>query len=321
MNILITGCAGFIGFSFSKYLLKNKKNKVFGIDNLNSFYSTKLKKARIKELKKFKKKFIFEKIDVSNEKNLKKYFKSKKFDVVVHLAAQAGVRYSIENPKAYIDSNFKGFFNIINICKNYKIKNFFYASSSSVYGDSKKTPFKENQVLNPKNMYSLSKKNNEEVAKIFYNFYNFNSIGLRFFTVYGEWGRPDMMMLKYISCSLRNKSFYLHNNGNHQRDFTYIEDVNRILEKFIFKKKISGCDVFNVCSSRPVNILKILNIINAYFKKPKIIKVGFQNADVLNTHGSKIKLIKFLKFKKFTTIEKGVPILCEWAKKNFPKFL
>ena len=207
MKILITGSAGFIGYNLCSYILSiNKKIRIVGIDNFNDYYDVKLKKNRISLLKKFNK-FTFHNIDINNNFKIKFLFKKYKFDYVFNLAAQAGVRYSIDHPRKYINTNINGFYNILENCRNNKIKRLFYASSSSVYGENKKFPLKEEYDVKPKNIYGLSKKINEEIAQIFYKFYNFKATGLRFFTVYGEWGRPDMMMLKYIDAHYKKKNF------------------------------------------------------------------------------------------------------------------
>ena len=204
MKILVTGSCGFIGFHLSKYFLE-KNNSVVGIDNLNSYYSVKLKKDRLKELNK-NKNFKNFKFDLQNKKKINAIFSKFKFDYVFHLAAQAGVRYSINEPRKYIDSNINGFFNILEACKNFKTKRLIYASSSSVYGDSKKFPLKENHILQPNNTYSLTKKFNEDIAKVFNKYYKINMIGIRFFTIYGEWGRPDMFINKLIFSNLKKKN-------------------------------------------------------------------------------------------------------------------
>ena len=188
MKILITGACGFIGYHLSKKLLLNKKYKIFGIDNFDNYYSVKLKKKRLTNLKKIKN-FSFTKIDIKNIKLLDNYFNKKKFDIIFHLAAQAGVRYSIKNPKKYVDNNILGFFNLLEASKKNKVKKIFYASSSSVYGDSNSFPLKEDQLLRAKNLYSLSKEFNENLSAVYSKFNNLNLIGLRFFTAYGEWGR------------------------------------------------------------------------------------------------------------------------------------
>lgn len=319
-KILITGICGFIGFSFANHLFKSRKNiKIYGIDNLNSYYSPKLKAKRLNLLKK-NKNFNFKKIDISNNSSLSKIFKNNNFDLIIHLAAQAGVRYSIADPEKYIRYNTLGFFNILNNCKKNNIKKILYASSSSVYGGNKNYPSKENFYLKPNNIYSLTKKNNEEMAQIFSDYYNLKLIGLRFFTIFGEWGRPDMMVMKYIKTSFNKKNkFYLYNKGNHYRDLTYINDVNKILIKLI-NKNFSGHEIFNVCSSRSVKITKVLNIINKFtFKKPKIIKISKQKADLIKTYGSNRKINKLLKIKKYTSLDSAIKNLVNWYQKNYKK--
>jgi UDP-glucuronate 4-epimerase len=207
MKILITGCAGFIGFSLAKALLE-KKNFVIGIDNYDDYYSVKLKKKRISLLKKFKS-FKFIKVDISNEILLKKNLKKKKIDIIFHFAAQAGVRYSLVNPQKYIKSNLSGFCNLIDSVKDIKVKKLIYASSSSVYGESKNFPLSEKQPIKPKNIYGMTKKFNEELAENYSKLYNIDMIGLRFFTIFGEWGRPDMFVTKYLTSSFKKKFFIL----------------------------------------------------------------------------------------------------------------
>ena len=317
MKILITGVAGFIGYNFAKFLLKITNYKIIGADNLNNYYSIKVKKARLKELKKFKN-FNFKKVDLKDKKNLKKIFKLK-IDVVYHFAAQAGVRYSLINPRAYIESNLNGFFNLIEIIKLYKIKKFFYASSSSVYGDSNKFPLSEIDNVKPINIYGLTKKYNEEMAEMFFKNTITKAIGFRFFTVYGEWGRPDMLVYKYLeSIFNKKKTFYLNNFGNHTRDFTYINDVCDILYKLLNKKIIKSHQIFNICSNNPIKITSILNYIDSNFNiKPKIKKRKFQLADVKKTHGSNIKIKKYLNKKKFSDIRLSLNNTCTWYKKNW----
>ena len=310
MKILITGSCGFIGFNLSEFLL-NKNFKVVGIDNLNNYYDVKIKYKRLKILKK-NEKFKFYKIDISNNSKLKKVFKHNKFDFVINLAAQAGVRYSIDNPRKYIESNTCGFYNILENCRLESINNILFASSSSVYGDKTKFPINENEKLYPKNFYGLTKKNNEEMAHVYSRLYKMNIHGLRFFTVYGKWGRPDMFMLKYLDAK---KKFDLYNNGHHFRDFTYIEDVNKIIKKLI-NKKLRGYDVFNICSNKSVKITTVINFINKYMDKSlvKINKLGLQKVDVIKTHGNNNKIKKLLNLKKFTPIEIGLKSMIHWYK-------
>ena len=310
MKVIITGVAGFIGFNLSNYLLK-KKIKVIGIDNIDDYYDTKIKYQRLKILNKFEK-FKFHKTNIQDHKKLDIIFKKNKINCVIHLAAQAGVRYSIRHPEKYLDSNINGFFNILELSKKYKIKKLIFASSSSVYGENTKFPLKENNQINPKNFYGLTKKNNEEMAKIYSNLYNMNICGLRFFTVYGEWGRPDMFMMKYLHSK---KSFDLYNKGEHYRDFTYIKDVIEIILKII-KSSQKGFQLFNICSNDPIKITKVIKIINKHINKSKlrINRLGLQKADVIKTHGDNSKLIKEIKFKKFTALNIGLKNLIEWYK-------
>ena len=224
------------------------------------------------------------------------------------------MRYSIINPNKYLDVNISGFINLIKAIKNKKIIKFIYASSSSVYGDSKKFPLKENDNLNPKNIYGLSKKINEEIANLKQYNFKINFIGLRFFTIFGEWGRPDMFMFKLFKAFFIKKTFYLNNYGNHIRDFTYIGDVKKIVEKLI-NKKISGHHIFNVCSNKPQNILKIVQKFTKY-NKTKVEMISINKADVLKTHGNNYKIKKFIKYKKFSNFDLLFTKTFEWYKKN-----
>lgn len=316
MKILITGSAGFIGFSLAKRLLKNSKITIIGLDNYDNYYNVKLKKKRNQILKK-NKNYSFHKLDITNKKKLKKIFKDNKIDFVFHLAAQAGVRYSILNPQKYMDANYVGFFNIIECIKEYRIKRLFYASSSSVYGDNKNFPLNEKEKISPKNIYALSKKSNEEISKIYSNYYKISCTGLRFFTVYGEWGRPDMMMMKYIRSFYHKKIFNLFNFGKHTRDFTYVDDVIEILIRLIKKhKKLKANDIFNICSNNPQKLKNILNFMKKSNILPKIKKVSLQQADIIKTHGDNKKIIKITGFKKFKSIDYGLSRTINWYKNN-----
>jgi UDP-glucuronate 4-epimerase len=312
MNILITGVAGFIGFNLAKYLL-NKKYNIYGIDNLDSYYSILLKKKRLNNLRK-NKRFFFNHLDIADKNKTNFFFKNKKFDLIINLAAQAGVRYSIKNPRKYIDTNIFGFLNLIEQANKHKIENIMYASSSSVYGENKNFPLKESEELNPKNIYAVSKKLNEEIAETYHKISKINFIGLRFFTIYGEWGRPDMFMYKLFKAFFLKKTFYLNNYGNHLRDFTYIDDVTNIIEKLI-KKKFTGNSVFNICSDNPQNIL---NIVKNFTKKHKtnIKMIPINKADVLKTHGNNTKIKKLTLFNKFSDFEYSFSKTFEWYKKN-----
>ncbi len=320
MKILITGSAGFIGYNFCKFLLSNTNHKIYSIDNLNNYYSQKLKRARIKDLRKYKN-FKFFKFDLCNKKRLEKIFRIK-FNIVYHLAAQAGVRYSLINPGSYINSNILAFYNLIELIKKNRIKKFFYASSSSVYGESSKFPLKETHIINPKNIYGLTKKNNEELAELFFSNTLTKCVGLRFFTVFGEWGRPDMLIYKYLKSSFDKKTkFYLNNYGNHTRDFTYIGDVIDILYKLMRIRLSKNNDIINICSNNPIKITKVLNFINKYFqKKPKIYKRSFQQADVKKTHGSNLKVKSLINKKNFYPMKLSLLKTLKWYEKNWKLF-
>jgi len=316
MKILITGCAGFLGFHLCQKILKIDKNsQIIGIDNLNNYYSVPYKKIRLSFFKN-NKKFKFYKIDISNFKKLESIFRKNKFDIVINLAAQAGVRYSISNPKEYVNSNILGFFNIAELSRIFNISKVYYASSSSVYGEKKIFPLKESEKINPKNIYSLSKKNNEEIAEIYSNYYNMKFIGLRFFTIYGEWGRPDMLILKYIIAIFKKKTFYLNNYGKHYRDFTYVKDVVDNIWLLINKNIKDKHLILNVCSNNPVSLRFILDRLNKVFGKPKIIKRSKQIADVYKTHGDNYKINQITKFKKYTNINVGLDNFINWVKSN-----
>ena len=311
MKTFLTGAAGFIGFSLSLELLK-KKYKVYAIDNLDSYYSLKLKKKRLSILKKYKN-FNFKKIDISNKKSLENYLKTKNFDVIFHLAAQAGVRYSVINPKKYIKTNLKGFRNILHLFENKNFKAFFYASSSSVYGDTKLFPLRENFKLNPKNIYAKTKIQNEKDARKFKDTFKKNIVGLRFFTVYGEWGRPDMMILKLLSCLKKDKIFELNNSGDHYRDFTYIDDVTKILIK-ILNKNFFKYDVYNICSSKPLFIKNVIKQFKNFTNYNLIKNVKKNKLDVYKTYGDNSRIKKLSNVNRYTDFKKGLFNTVKWYK-------
>ena len=319
MKILITGSAGFIGFNFAKFLLEHSNYKIYGIDNLNDYYDVNLKKQRNKILFKFKN-YNFQKIDICQNNKLKNLFKKEKFDYVFHFAAQAGVRYSINHPRKYINSNYLGFFNMLENSNTFKIKRLFYASSSSIYGENINFPLKERYLTNPKNIYGLSKKSNEELSEFYNKYYGLKSVGLRFFTVYGEWGRPDMMMIKYISAYFSKKTFTLNNFGNHIRDFTYVGDVVKLLFILLKKnKRIKNFEILNICSNKPIPLNKIIKIMEMNKIIPKVKKVSLQMADIIKTHGDNKKILKLTKFKKFSSTEESIKKTIMWYKDYFLK--
>ena len=308
MKILITGAAGFIGFHLSSYFLK-KKIEVIGIDNYDNYYSVKLKKKRVKLLKR-NKNFKFIKIDIASEK-LQNTLKGYYFSKVIHLAAQAGVRYSLINPKKYIKSNISGFCNLFESINPKKLEKVIYASSSSVYGDTKKFPTSENQKTNPKNIYGYSKIVNEKMADFYSKKFGISFIGLRFFTIFGKWGRPDMFILKMLIENNKKKIFHLNNNGNHLRDFTSIKDVVKICSKII-NKYFRNNKVYNVCSNNPQSIKKVLNLIQEQHGKIKFINIKKNKADVMNTHGNNTLIKKELRIKRFQDFRKELTETIKW---------
>lgn len=313
MRILITGCCGFIGFSYSKFLLNKYKNiQIIGIDSIDDYYSTNLKKKRLEILKSYKKKFVFYRQNLKNLNKLENIFKNKKINKLFHFAAQAGVRYSFIKPRKYIDSNIISFFNILELSRKYNVKKIFFASSSSIYGDTKKLPSFENDISQEKNLYAISKNFNEKYAKIYSEKYNMKIIGLRFFTVYGEWGRPDMFMIKYMLSSKLKRDFNLYNFGNHKRDFTYIKDVVNLVYKVSNSKIKKNYDIFNVCSSKPLHLNTIMRLLNKRLGKVNIFKKRRDFADVLDTHGSNKKIQKLVGKYNFTKIEDGINNLVNW---------
>ena len=319
-NILITGCAGFIGYHLSKKILENKKFKIFGIDNLNKYYDVKLKQDRLKILKK-QKNFNFEKIDITNRNKIDLSFKKNKYEVVINLAAQAGVLYSIENPETYLKNNIEGFFNILSASKNFSVKHLIFASTSSVYGPANIFPLKENANTDkPLSFYAATKKSNEVMAHSYSNVYKLPCTGLRFFTAYGPMGRPDMALFKFTKAILNKKKMYLNNNGNHVRDFTYIEDVVNGIIKLINippKKKIPF-EIFNIGNSNPKKLKSFLSEIeNNLGIKAKVKFRELQIGDIYKTHASVDKLKNKTGYKASTEIKIGIKKFIDWYKEYF----
>ena len=322
MKVLVTGCAGFLGYHICDELLKNNNStSIIGVDSINDYYSQGIKKKRLKDLKK-NKKFFFYKIDISNEKKLKKIFNNHKFEIIIHLAAQAGVRHALKDPESYLDSNIKGFLNLVDNLKNNSVKKFIFASSSSVYGEGKKFPQSEEMKPKPINIYSSTKLLNEEIIRDYSNISKIKFIGLRFFTIYGSHGRPDMFLFKLLKSIFKKNSFCLNNYGNHLRDFTHVDDVKMIIKKLINKKIRKKFQIFNICSNKSINILKLISAVSKITSiSPKIIKIENHKADVLKPHGSNIKIKKYLNLKKFRNIYNELLPIVKWYKDNkFYKF-
>ena len=335
---LITGAAGFIGFHLSCRLLKEGKN-IIGFDNFNSYYDPKLKEARHEEIKKIAKgtgsKFIMIKDNLENRDSIDNTFSEYQPSHVINLAAQAGVRYSIENPSAYIQSNLVGFGNILEACKEHKVKHLIYASSSSVYGGNTKVPFKENHgVDHPISMYAATKKANELMAHTYSHLYNLPATGLRFFTVYGPWGRPDMALFLFTKSILENKPIKVFNNGKMVRDFTYIDDIIegiiRVINKppkpeenFSFKDpdpSNSWCPhkIFNIGNSTPTNLMDYIEAIENILKiKAKKELLPIQDGDVTITSADTSKLNQWTGFKPNTSIDYGINEFVKWYKKFY----
>ena len=319
MKILITGSSGFIGFHLSRFLLK-KGFSVFGIDNLNKYYDIKLKEQRLKILKQYTN-FSFKKLDINKTKEVQNILIKNKIVYVVHLAAQAGVRYSILNPSTYVKNNINGFYSILEASKNSKIKHLLYASTSSVYGNDKNLPSKEiNNTDKPESFYAATKKAHEVMAHAFSNIYKLPTTGLRFFTVYGSYGRPDMALFKFAKAIKNNQEISLFNNGKHNRDFTHVSDVVMYIFNLIKKKPINDppFQLFNIANSKTQKLKYFLKLIEKHFNKnAKIKNLKLQKGDVKNTYGDIKKIKSITGYKPLTDIENGLKEYFDWFDKNY----
>jgi UDP-glucuronate 4-epimerase len=326
-KVLITGAAGFIGFHLALNLFKNNF-EVVCVDNINNYYSIELKKSRLDILKKNSIKFY--KVDIRNFDELLKTFRTEKPEIVIHLAAQAGVRHSIANPISYIDNNINGFFNVLEVCKNLSISRFLFASSSSVYGNSNKNKFSEIDIVDqPLNLYAASKKSNELMAYSYANIYNIPTIGLRFFTVYGPWGRPDMAYFKFTKNIFEEIPINVYGYGNLYRDFTYIDDIVdgiskllQVAEEKIFTKQNNLQDNisyrnFNIGNNKPVKLNHFINTIeNEVGKNAKLNLMPIQKGDVTRTSADISVIQSVVPFEPKISIEEGIPKFVNWYK-NF----
>ena len=325
MKILVTGAAGFIGFHLTKTLV-DKNYNVTGIDNINDYYSQKLKFDRLKELGINKKdasvfnklcknnNFTFFRLDLNDKSNLNNLFKNGEFDIVCNLAAQAGVRYSLLNPDKYIESNISGFLNILESCRNFNIKHLIYASSSSVYGSNKKIPFSvADNVDNPISLYAATKKANELMAHTYSHLFELPTTGLRFFTVYGPWGRPDMALFKFTKAILRNDKIDVYNFGKMKRDFTYVDDIINGIMNIIEAKKKKLYSIYNIGNNNTVELLNFIKIIEKKLgKRAKMNLLPIQPGDVSETWANVDNLIKDYKYRPTTKIEVGVGRFIDW---------
>ena len=338
-TIFITGVAGFIGSNLAKKLLDEIKDiKLIGLDSLNDYYDVKLKEYRLNDLKKFNN-FIFIKGNLSDKDLINNIFKEYKPNIVVNLAAQAGVRYSIENPDAYIEANIIGFYNILEACKNNPVEHLVYASSSSVYGGNTKVPFStDDKVDNPVSLYAATKKSNELMAHCYSKLYNIPSTGLRFFTVYGPAGRPDMAYFGFTNKLIKGEKIKIFNYGNCKRDFTYIDDivegVFRVMKGAPEQKKgedglpIPPYKVYNIGNSNPENLLDFVNILQEELIRAEVLPkdydfeshkelVPMQAGDVPVTYSDTSPLEQDYGFKPNTSLREGLRKFAEWYKKFY----
>ena len=314
MRILITGTAGFIGMHLAKRLL-SEGHEVTGLDNFNSYYTVALKEARNAELGAFPA-FKSIRADIADAGALAEVFETGRFDSVCHLAAQAGVRYSLENPAVYIKSNIDGFANILECCRRNAIPRLVYASSSSVYGGNKKLPFSEDdKVDNPVSLYAATKKADELMAHSYSHLFGFQTIGLRFFTVYGPWGRPDMAMWLFAEAMLAGKPIKVFNNGDMQRDFTYIDDIIEGVTRCIFADNFEKCEVLNIGNHRSEKLMRLIEVMGKSLGiEPKMEMLPMQPGDVPATFADISKIHAKTGFEPTTSIEEGIPRFVAWFK-------
>lgn len=314
MKILITGAAGFIGFSLAKRLLE-RGDSVVGIDNMNDYYPVDLKRARLGRLR--RPSFRFIEMDIADRKALPELFASEHFDCVVNLAAQAGVRYSIENPWAYVDSNLVGFANVLECCRHYPAGHLVYASSSSVYGGNEKVPFSEDdRVDDPVSLYAATKKSGELMASCYCRLYGISATGLRFFTVYGPWGRPDMSPSLFAAAIFGGKPIKVFNHGDMLRDFTYIDDIVEGVVRVI--DGAPRChEIYNIGCGHPVRLMDFIGEIeSAAGRRAEKIMLPMQPGDVYRTYADTSKLERDFGYRPEVTLHEGVARFIEWYRSD-----
>ena len=343
-NILVTGAAGFIGSNLVMELLRTgEKNRIVGLDNMNDYYDVSLKEYRLGEIEKLAKKadgeWSFIKGNLADRALIDRLFEEYKFDIVVNLAAQAGVRYSITNPDVYIESNIIGFYNILEACRKHPVEHLVYASSSSVYGSNKKVPYStDDKVDNPVSLYAATKKSNELLAHAYSKLYNIPSTGLRFFTVYGPAGRPDMAYFGFTNKLIRGQDIQIFNYGNCMRDFTYVDDIVEGVKRVMMKapEKKNGEDglpippykVYNIGNNHPENLLDFVNILQEELVRAKVLPVDYdfeahkklvpmQPGDVPVTYADTSALEKDFGFKPQTSLREGLRKFAEWYKEFY----
>ena len=335
MKVLVTGVAGFIGFHVANYLI-SRGDTVIGIDNINDYYDIKLKHGRLQQLALHKNSHLFSfiKMDIAERSAMESLFAEQKFEKVIHLAAQAGVRYSIENPNAYIDSNIVGFMNILEGCRHNTVKHLVYASSSSVYGANESMPFStKDNVDHPVSLYAASKKANELMAHTYSHLYGLPTTGLRFFTVYGPWGRPDMALFKFTQAILNDEAIDVYNFGNHRRDFTYIDDIVKgiilSLDQHVCGNSTwngqtpdpstskAPWKIYNIGAQTPVNLLEFIETLEtALGKTAQKNLLPMQAGDVPDTYADVSALSNDVGYQPATNLVKGISEFVKWYR-NF----
>lgn len=336
MKILVTGAAGFIGFHLVRRLIE-QGNEIIGIDNLNDYYPVSLKYARLRECGIDENKIIqghvvesskyakyrFIRMDIEDKESIQNIFAIERFDIIVNLAAQAGVRYSIENPYTYVRSNIIGFLNLLEAARLNQVKHFVYASSSSVYGGNITVPFSENdRVDNPVSIYAATKKSDELMAHVYSKLYNLPTTGLRFFTVYGPWGRPDMAPMLFTHAILAGEPIKVFNNGNLSRDFTYIDDIIEGVIRVIDNIPIVSvpAEIYNIGCGHPVQLMDFIHTLeNTLGKKAQMIMLPMQKGDVYTTYADTSKLEQAIGYKAKTELKQGIEIFVAWYKRTYDK--
>ena len=311
MKFLVTGSCGFIGFHLCKNLLEDE-HKVLGIDNLNNYYEVALKKKRL-DLLQTSQNFKFFRKDITDIHSIDKLFENFKPNIVVNLAAQAGVRYSTINPNSYIDSNILGFLNIFNLCRDYDVKKFIYASSSSIYGSSEDIPYKEDSLPSPISLYGKTKHINELITESLAPENSFKSVGLRFFTVYGPYGRPDMAYFKFSQKIKENSKIKIYNKGNMARDMTYIDDIiqgiNLVIQNDSLIKKH---EVFNLGNTKPIKTMDLLSLIESHYDKKAIVEYEDSENEVETTHADITKANSMIGYYPKINISEGMENFFSW---------
>jgi UDP-glucuronate 4-epimerase len=332
--ILVTGAAGFIGFHVAQYLL-GVGCKIVGLDNINDYYDPKLKEARLDLLKRYPN-FTFAKLDLADRESVKSLFAQHRFPVVIHLAAQAGVRYSLQNPHAYMDANIEGFINVLEGCRHNDCRHLLFASSSSVYGANTKLPFSvQDNVDHPISLYAASKKANELMAHSYSHLYRLPSTGLRFFTVYGPWGRPDMAMFIFAKAICEGKPIELFNQGNMRRDFTYVDDVAEAIARLVDRPPSGNPDwsgakpdpatstapwkIYNIGNNQPEELMKVVALLEKEFGRNAIKEMlPMQPGDVPATYAEIEDLTRDIGFRPATSIEDGISRFAQWYRGYSP---